>query len=147
MKRMIFILAVATLVLTLATGAAFAGKGPKTPPPPPPTKCPETLVTDWPGVITADLGHNEYTFVPTDTQYGASFVLDCGPDWYKVVTLAMGAATVTGEIETSKKGILEIGVHSVTDSAGATTVVKGEGKPPWAGGPGGHGQPDDDCDD
>ena len=96
---------------------------------------------------------NEYTFVPSDTQYGASFILDCGPVWYKVVTLALGAATVTGEIETGKHGALEIGVQSVTDSAGVTTVVKGEGKPPWAGGPGGHGEPgdpdepDDDCDD
>ena len=141
MKRMIVILAAATLVLTLTTGTAFAGKGHKDPPQP---KTPETLLTDWPGEITGALGHNEYTFVPADTQYGSSFILDCGPVWYKVVTLALGAAKVTGEIETSKNGTMELGVHSVTDSTGATFKIKSEGRPPWAGKPASAGIADDD---
>jgi hypothetical protein len=143
MKRAIVILAAMTLVLTLATGTAFAAKHHKDPPP----KTPEVLVTNLPGLITADLGHNEYTFVADDAvAYPASFVLDCGPVWYTVVTLARGEATVTGEIETSKKGILEIGVQSVTATNG-TFVIKEEGKPPWAGGPGGHGKPGTPDDD
>jgi hypothetical protein len=144
MKRAIVILAAMTLVLTLATGTAFAAKHDKKTKP----ATPEVLVTDWAGTITASLGDNEYTFVPIDTQYGASIVLDCGPVWFKVIDLAMGDAKVTGEIETSKKGVVEVGVQSVTDSSGTTVVVKGEGKPPWAGGkghkPAAAGGPDDD---
>jgi hypothetical protein len=132
MKRVLVILAAAILVLTLATGTAFAAKHDKKTKP----TTPEVLVTNLSGSITADLGHNEYTFVADDTAaYPDSFILDCGPVWYKVVTLALGPATVTGEVETSKSGALEIGVQSVTANNG-TFVIKGEGKPPWAGGKG-----------
>jgi hypothetical protein len=144
MKRVLVILAAAILVLTLATGTAFAAKHDKKTKP----TTPEVLVTDWAGQITAALGDNEYTFVPVDTQYGISFILDCGPAWFAKVLLANGDAKVTGEIEKSKSGALEIGVQSVTDSTGATFKIKGEGKPPWAGGnghkPATAGVPDDD---
>jgi hypothetical protein len=144
MKRAVVILAAMALVLTLATGTAFAAKHHKKTKP----TAPEVLVTDWAGTITAAQGHNEYMFVPDDTQYGASFVLDCGPVWFKEIVLALGKATVTGEIEKSKKGAAEIGVQKVTDSSGTTFTIKGEGKPPWAGSkghkPASAGAPDKD---
>ena len=149
MKRVIFIVAVATLVLTLATGAAFAGKGPKDKDPPKP-KVPETLVTDLAGTITGKVCANEYTFEADDkVTYPDSLILDCGPAWYQKVELEVGAAaTVTGELEKCKDGIqTELGVYSVTQNGTKITVREGPGKPPWAGGPGGHGQPDDNCDD
>ena len=125
MKRVIFIVAVATLVLTLTTGAAFAGKGPPSPKTPPP--CPETLVTVH-GTIGTMVCANEYNFLADD---GAAYILDCGPPWYKVVTLDPGAATVSGELEKSNT---EIGVYKVTYDNGKEVVVRDPGKPPWAGG-------------
>ena len=134
MKRVILILAAVTLVATLATGTAFAAKKQSKQLKIATTEVP---VTDWAGEITGTAGPNEYLFAPVDTTYGTPIILDCGPAWFAVVNLALGSAIVTGELESKDGGTTwELDAHSVTDSTSATFTIKGEGKPPWAGGRG-----------
>ena len=92
---------------------------------------PETIATISGTILSG--GDNEYVL----DDGSASIILDCGPAWYKVVTLAVGrccdghrrAREEAQGRQQDRAGRLQ----SATGPGGTVTVRESGGRPPWAG--------------
>ena len=99
------------------------------------------------GVFVEHIGDNDYLFEHAGTQIVASG----GPPWHHTLDLPLAVeVTVTGEIGDGPPWLdvpkePELDLFSVTLEDGTVIEIRsGDGPPPWAGGPNGNADDDDE---
>lgn len=74
-----------------------------------------------------------------------SILVDAGPGWYRRIRPPLGSVVkVEGEVDFAKSGEREIDAFRLLCEVLGDVRVRGEGRPPWAGGPPRDDEEDDD---
>lgn len=123
------VLTLAVAILALVVAVPVLAAKPSTPPGQAKEKTPKTEITISGTVETSTDADGETTY--TLTAGGTTYTLDAGPKWffgdsYPLKPHVGKNVTIVGEIA---EGSTEVDVKSVNG-----TALRGEGKPPWAGG-------------
>lgn len=67
---------------------------------------------------------------------GRRIRLDGGPAWHHQLDLSPGEnVVVRGEVDFNRRGEVEVDIWEIVRGNGAVVRLRGEGPPPWAGGP------------
>lgn len=129
MKRRPSILTLAVAVLALAVAVPVLAAKPSGAPGQSKEKTPKTPITLTGTVETSTDADGETAYTLTDA--GKTYTLDAGPRWffgdkYPLKPYVGKNVTIVGEVA---EGSTDVDVKSVDG-----TALRGEGKPPWAGG-------------